>query len=696
MQIDNLRGGFTILFYCLCITFAIGQPANNICNTAFELTNVSNWCSTEGAAFSNVGANDSGVENPFCWPDADEQDVWFSFVAEATALNISVTGNVPNTPGGTLEDPQLALYSGFCGGTSLTEIECISDAFDNNFVETFASGLVVGQTYYIRVDARNLNTGTFQLCINNFNEVPDPSSDCPTAVLLCDKSAFTVQNIIGSGMDDNIDPSSCIQAEFASAWYTWTCDQPGSLTFTLTPNNPADDLDFAVFELPNGIDDCTNKQIIRCMASGENVGQPLSDWVACTGNTGLASGDPDVDEFPGCANSDNNFVSAVNMVAGQSYALLVNNFSNSGAGFSISWGGTGTFLGPQADFNVMPELGVTCDQQVTFTDESSFTAGNIINWEWNFGAGAMPSTATGQGPHNVIYESFGRKSIVLTIESDGGCIVTEIIEFVVAECCGAFPDLIIDLDNVIDPVCPGDASGIIQVSGSGGNPGYQYSIDGSIFTGADDFFNLLPGEYDVTIQDIKGCEDTLSAIVNDPPPITVDAGEDVEISLGFTTQLNAVSVPNSPAIQFTWTPPDGLSCSDCPDPIATAPGTTTYTVSIANTDGCMISDDVTVFVSDERPIFIPNAISPNDDGINDRFTAYGGPAVEQISVMRIFNRWGALMYENNNFPIGVESEGWDGTFKTQDMEPGVYVYMIIIDFIDNQSILFEGDISIIK
>lgn len=697
MILNKSFKSFSLFILLLGVSWtAYAQPSNNICNTAIEITNVSNWCSDESANFSNIGATASGVDNPFCWPDAEEQDVWFSFVAEATTLNVSVNGAVANTPGGTLEDPQLAIYSGFCGATSLTEIECISDAFNNNFVETFVSNLVVGQTYYIRVDARNQNTGTFELCLNNFNEVPDPSSDCPTAVLLCDKSSFTVQNIIGSGNDDNIDPGSCIQTEFASAWYTWTCDQPGSLTFTLTPSNPADDLDFAVFELPGGINDCTNKQMIRCMASGENVGAPLSDWVACTGSTGLASGDPDTDEFPGCANSDNNFVSEVNMVAGRSYALLVNNFSNSGAGFSITWGGTGTFLGPQADFNIQPEIGVTCDEQVTFTDESSFSAGNIISWEWNFGAGANPGTADGQGPHDVIYESFGMKSVVLTIESDGGCIVTEIIDFAVAECCAAFPDLEINLDNTVDPLCPGDASGIIQVSGNGGNPAYQYSLEGGIFTGSADFFGLIPGEYDVTIQDIKGCEDTLSAIINDPPPIFVDAGEDAEVTLGFSTQLNAIATPSNPSIQFTWTPPDGLSCTDCPDPVATAPGTTTYTVSISNSDGCVIEDEVTVFVSDERPVFIPNAFSPNDDGVNDLFTAYGGPAVDQIAVMRVFNRWGALVYENENFPISEESEGWDGRFKGRDLEPGVFAYMIIIDFIDNQSILFEGDISIIK
>ena len=133
----------------------------------------------------------------------------FAFVAQATTVNINIIGNTPSNPGGTLEDPEVALYSGTCGA-GLVELECISDAFNNNIVETFGGPLTVGQTYYIRVDARNGNEGTFQLCINNFNQVPEPSSDCSDAVLLCDKSPFTVQSVLGAGNNVNeIDVSTC-------------------------------------------------------------------------------------------------------------------------------------------------------------------------------------------------------------------------------------------------------------------------------------------------------------------------------------------------------------------------------------------------------------------------------------------------------------------------------------------------------
>ncbi|MEK7256064.1 MAG: hypothetical protein AAB316_15035, partial [Bacteroidota bacterium] len=373
------------------------QPINNECATATSLNDVTNWCSGSGA-YTNVNATlSSNAGQPFCFPDMSS-DVWFSFKAEATTVNITVVGNTapPNPAGGSLDNPQFALYAGNCG--NLTEVACASDGFGAGVIESLASGLTVGQTYFIRVDGRSGNQGTFRLCVNNFNDVPDASGDCPTGVILCDKSSFSVQDLSGTGnLQNEFNSNICVQQEFASAWYRWTCLDPGTLTFTITPNNPSDDIDFAVFELPGGIDDCANKVKIRCEAAGENVVSPFPDWEICTGPTGLSLAETDTDEQPGCAPGNNNYVSAVNMVAGRSYALLINNFSNTGNGFSIEFGGTGTFKGPEANFNFEPDS-VCQGAEIVFDDASTAVEG-IQKWEWNFGVGASPAAATGAGPH---------------------------------------------------------------------------------------------------------------------------------------------------------------------------------------------------------------------------------------------------------------------------------------------------------
>lgn len=685
---------FVFLFFLGTKTIS-AQPINNNCNSAIILSDLNNWCSTVGQ-FTNVNATASPETGPLCFPNTMSHDVWFAFTAQATTVNINLIGNTASNSGGTLEDPELALYSGFCGA-GLVELECISDGFNNNIVETFGGPLTLGQIYFIRVDARDGNVGTFQLCINNFNQIPEPSSDCPDGVLLCDKSSFTVQSVLGAGNDPNeIDVTSCIQSEISSVWYKWTCDDPGSLTFTLNPNRPSDDLDFAVFELPGGIDDCSNKMMLRCMAAGENVGEPFENWQACTGATGLNLSSSDFVELPGCQPGSDNFVAAINMEAGKSYALIVNNFSNTGSGFSITWGGTGTFLGPLADFEIQPSDGVACEEDLVIIDASIFEAGNIISWDWNFGSGAVPPTAQTAGPHDIFYNSVGTKYVVLTVESDAGCIVTKVIEIEIEPCCPLNNDLDINLIAATDPNCANSPSGSIQATAFGGFPLYEFSLDGvnfsSFFT-----FNALPaGDYMVWVRDIKGCRDSINVSLFDPPPLFVDAGEDVTINLGENTDLEAVVSPSTALVDYSWLPDTFLTCYICPDPTAEPPNTTTFTVTVADQEGCTASDSVTVFIVKNRLIYIPNTFTPNGDGTNDFFTFYGGKGARKIQLLRIFNRWGALIFEGQDMDLGDASQGWDGTFKGELLQPDVFAFYALIEFIDDEVILYEGDLTILK
>ena len=892
---------------------------SNECATATSLNNVNNFCSSPGE-FDNIGASASGQVQPGCFP-AVNNDVWFSFTATATTLHVTVVGNTGAVggSGGTLDNPQFAIYTGDCS-TGLTVIGCASDGFNDNIVETFAGPLTVGQVYYIRVDGRTGDTGTFQLCVNNFNAVADPSGDCPTGVILCDKSSFTVESLVGTGNNSNeFDQSICIQTEFASAWYRWTCKDPGTLEFTISPTNPSDDIDFAIFELPGGITDCANKEKIRCEAAGENVGQPFSTWQICTGPTGLRAGETDTDEFPGCATPNNNFVAPVNMVAGRSYALIINNFSNTGNGFTIEFGGTGTFQGPTADIVASPPLSACQNDVITFTDASQSISG-IAEWEWNFGIGAVPATATGPGPHNVTYNTTGVKFVALTITDESGCIITDIQQYeilevpnvdvdVVADYCGPtdatgaiylsptgmslpyiydwgatgiftsnssmedlevgtyvvvvmgangcselftfdipeglslqagvdpvqpptcngdadgsisvsiqisnppvtfdfgngpqasntlsnipagtynvqvvdgqgcegfftivvedFPVLVASIDpadiscfgendgtitviadggagnftylwsngemtatindlgpgiytvtvtdengcsevlsadiiepdsislalDILDVICAGDATGVMMVNATGGTPPYEYSINGTAYQASPDLSNLAAGTYTAYVRDSRNCIYTIEGTVNEPPPLVVEAGPDQTIDLGYTANINALTSPPFRPVDITWFPSETLDCFDCNDPTATPVGTTTYTITIVDETGCIAIDSLTIFVDLKRPVYIPNGFSPNNDGFNDFFTAYTGPAGSIIKKLRVFDRWGEMVFDGTDLTPGVEPMGWDGTFKGKPMNPAVFAYYAQIEFIDGVVVLFEGDVTIIK
>ena len=679
------------------------QPTNDDCFVPLELTTqLGRMCSDVGA-YGNQGATFSVlVSDPDCWPqDMNTADVWFSFRASGSALTVTMNGQTNFMPGGTLRNPQFAIYEGVCG--SLTLLNCISDATGSNSIELVQTDLVIGQRYYIRTAARAAGQGSFQLCLNSFNLVPPPESDCADAVLLCDKSSFNVERLAGTGSETNeiLTLGLCLNEELASSWYKWVCDVSGTLTFTLTPNNPADDLDFILFELPGGLDDCENKSAIRCMASGENVNQPLGDWVRCTGPTGLEIGDPDVIELAGCAEpSNDNFVAEVNIVAGRAYVLMINNFSQSGQGFTMEFGGSGTFLGPEAqiDFVDGQDLdSIECDKTFTVVENINFPTGTIANIEWRFGADATPMLASGPGPHSVTYSSIGFKTITMSLTTDRGCIFNEFIEFDVLPCCVDIMGRDLVVDSVVDLICANIPSGQVAVTAVGGEPFYEYSLDGNDFQFNDVFNNLPAGEVEIFVRDRKGCIDSVMAEIIAPPPLVVDAGRDRTIGLGCEIDIAAsVSPPGTPVI-YTWTSSDtAFDNPGLPEFSTFPPGTTIYEIQVSNDVGCLATDSVTIFSDGLRPVFIPNAFSPNNDGINDFFTVFSNKASREIALLQVYDRWGAKVFESRNIPTNEVTMGWDGTAAGVVLNPGTYVYVAQVLFVDGVLNTFKGEINIIK
>ncbi len=703
MRKNNVFRCFLVAVGFMALTIIHGQPLNDDCFTPIELSAPLGRNCSDVSAYNSFNATfSSSVPDPGCWPDdANTADVWFSFRAGGSAVTITIIGNTVFMPGGSMTRPQFAIYSGVCG--SLTELNCASDGFGSNSIELVQSDLTVGQRYYIRVSARAAIQGSFQLCLTSFNLTPPPESDCMDAVLLCDKSSFNVENLVGTGNVANeiATLGLCLPNELASSWYKWVCDDPGTLTFVLTPNNPEDDIDFILFELPGGLDDCDNKQSIRCMASGENVSQPPGDWVRCTGPTGLRIGDPDLIELAGCVEpSNNNFLQEVNMVSGRAYVLLINNFSQSGQGFNMDFGGTGTFLGPEARIEIVDGQtldSIECDKEFTVDEFINFPTGTVENVEWRFGTDATPAQATGSGPHSVNYSSIGAKTITLSITTDRGCIYNEFIDIDVLPCCADIIGYDILLDSTTDLSCHGIPEGEIAVSGIGGSPFYEYSLDGINWQFNDIFTGLDAGNQQIFIRDRKGCIDSIDATLNEPPELQVDLGSDITIGLGCEVDIRASVIPSDAIVTYQWSATDTSFIDPGIAEFSTfPPGTTTYTVVVTDLGGCQDTDDKTIFSDGLRPVFIPNAFSPNNDGINDNFVVYGSKATERVLVMQVFDRWGSKVFERQNIQANETSQGWDGTSNGEVLNPGIYAYIINVLFVDGVQLTFHGDVSLVK
>ncbi|HUR32043.1 MAG TPA: T9SS type A sorting domain-containing protein [Saprospiraceae bacterium] len=190
--------------------------------------------------------------------------------------------------------------------------------------------------------------------------------DCNTAFELCDNSPLYILPGGGIGSPDPDIGTTCVSQEFNSMWVKWTVMKDGIIAFVLSPDSLYQDLDFVVFQ--SGSDyDCNNKTQIRCMAAGANSGQHPHEWINCTGLTGLAPGNTDVEEPPGCPSGNNNFLAPIQALAGEQYIMLINEFSGSGYGYTLNFTGTAVLncitgtaypemVKPQVSFAVYPTV----------------------------------------------------------------------------------------------------------------------------------------------------------------------------------------------------------------------------------------------------------------------------------------------------------------------------------------------------
>ena len=249
------------------------------------------------------------------------------------------------------------------------------------------------------------------------------------------------------------------------------------------------------------------------------------------------------------------------------------------------------------------------------------------------------------------------------------------------------------------PICFGENSGfIILDSIIGGAPPYSFqindeateSIPGLPFPIGD----LTAGTYDLVISDQLGCFVESQINIASPPELLVELGPDQILEFDEVYQIQ-------PVINFTpntivWNPESFLSNPDTLAPFSDPPQTITYNLLVQDSLGCSATDQITLTVDRNREVFIPNVFSPNDDGINDLFMIFGGKEIVEIPLLAIFDRWGGQIYENTTLTPNDESRGWDGTYRGEPLNTGVYTYFAEILFADGQIEILRGTIALIR
>ena len=284
----------------------------------------------------------------------------------------------------------------------------------------------------------------------------------------------------------------------------------------------------------------------------------------------------------------------------------------------------------------------------------------------------------------------------VTVTDANGCEATASITIVVAPIDASVPDEIIvclPTDEAVITVTNLDANQILT---------YAWSPAGAIISGGNAetvrINPTLTNVFTVALENQFGCRDTLMGIIRiiDLPATLVATVNPDTINRGETAQLNAQGCMDC---TYTWTsaPNDNtISNPNIANPTVSPSETTTYTVQVTDTNGCSASASVTLVVRSCDPVvFLPNAFTPNGDGVNDVWRMRSN-SLQQLkdegeAYLVVYNRWGQKVFETRDPFVG-----WDGTLNGRQLPPDVYGYRVVTVCPGGERYENQGNVTLLR
>ncbi len=388
---------------------------------------------------------------------------------------------------------------------------------------------------------------------------------------------------------------------------------------------------------------------------------------------------------PGIVAGEQSLIALVNRPG--NYSLLIVNEQNgctASASVSVSEDTQPPVAWAGGDFEI------TCSVEEGVLNADGSSIGPNITYQWTTSDGNILSGASAPNP---LVNAPGTYRLTVT-NTLNGCTSTDTA--VVTE----NTDYPVGLRLFVEPPSCDGRKGTIRFEVVQGGVGpYLYSIDGgNTFLTLNQFTQLPPGQYVLVVQDANGCEyeERLTFAVPVEPVVTL--GPEIRLEFGESHTLRAqINIPYYEVDTIIWSPMESITPTKRPDVVIVRPFTSTeYTVRVINKEGCEAQARVIVRVGDPN-LWAPNAISPTQgEGRNDFFTIFAAPnTVNKINSLQIYDRWGNLVFRQQNIPPNTPKYGWDGRFRGQPMNPAVFVWWAEVELTSGQVILLKGDLTLV-
>ncbi|MEL6969119.1 MAG: gliding motility-associated C-terminal domain-containing protein [Bacteroidota bacterium] len=439
--------------------------------------------------------------------------------------------------------------------------------------------------------------------------------------------------------------------------YTLTVTDDNGCTLVLSttlPTPPALEVSFEITDNPC-FGDCTGE-----IALSVTGGEPPYNIIWSDGQTGLA---------------------AINLCS-DTYTVTIDDANGNTVSLS--------------DLNVQspPELllvgevsPVSCVQITDGTITSEVSGGTApYSYNWNTGAATPELSQLAAGTYT------------LEVTDANACQVEEV--FIVPDYVPLAVDFTTDVTN-----CSWDEFQLALVSPFSTEVSYLLNGERVDFGTTGIVNNLPPGSYAFSYQEPNGCEVPIAEfdfLVEPPYDIFVDESPR-NLEYGDNLILDIQVTPESQLFlnnEITWTTQNSFECvrifeDDCTEIFMSPTESEVVRMRFVDERGCERSFAIPIFVKIPDYVYVPNVFSPNGDGANDDFAFFITDFVVAVPEVQIFDRWGAAVYEDYDLdPTNLRF--WDGRFRGQAVNPGVYVYTILLELVTGEQVLLSGDVTVVR